>query len=98
MNTNIIYDLEGFLNQVIDKKCWTAWRAEKRTNVSGKITITKVPYSKIGVKSETGLGSSLSGGLDASACKPVAVLRRRGPRRSVGRPLRGLSRPPHCLA
>src|SRR5215813_4758626 len=44
-------------------------------------------------KSETGLVSSLSGGLDASACKPVAVLRRRGPRRSVGRPLRGLSRP-----
>src|SRR5215472_14509527 len=52
MNTNCIYSLREFLDQVISKKCWTAWRAEKRTNVSGKITVTKVPYSKIGVKSE----------------------------------------------
>ena|SRR5215472_15430749 len=53
MNTNCIYSLREFLDQVISKKCWTAWRAEKRTNVSGKVTVTKVPYSKIGIKSES---------------------------------------------
>ena len=45
-----------------------------------------------GVKPETGLGSSFSG-LDPSARIPVAVLRRRGWRRTVATPLRGLSWP-----
>jgi hypothetical protein len=40
-----------------------------------------------------GAGFDFSGGLDRSARIPVAVLRRRGSRRTVGRPLRGLSRP-----
>jgi hypothetical protein len=44
------------------------------------------------VKSKTWRGSSFSS-LDPSARIPVAVLRRRGWRRTVGTPLRGLSRP-----
>jgi len=39
-----------------------------------------------GVESEAGLGSTFSGGLDRSARMPVAVLRRRGSRRTVGTP------------
>jgi hypothetical protein len=50
-------------------------------------------YLGLAGRSETGLGSTFSGGLDRSARMPVAVLRRRGSRRSVGTPLRGLSRP-----
>jgi hypothetical protein len=48
-----------------------------------------------GVESEAGLGSTFSGGLDRSARMPVAVLRRRGSRRTVGTPFGdwGLSRP-----
>ena len=38
-------------------------------------------------------GFDFSGGLDRSARMTVAVLRRRGSRRTVGTPLRGLSRP-----
>src|SRR5262245_19665025 len=53
MNTHYIYSMSDFLDQIITKKCWTAWRNEKRTNASGKVTVTKVPYSKIGVKSES---------------------------------------------
>jgi hypothetical protein len=50
-------------------------------------------YLGLAGRSETGLGSTFSGGLDRSARMPLAVRRRRGSRRTVGSPLRGLSRP-----
>jgi hypothetical protein len=59
----------------------------------GIITSKRIWMRSWRVESETGLGSTFSGGLDRSARMPVAVLRRRGSRRTVGTPLRGLSRP-----
>src|SRR6516165_8025581 len=44
-------------------------------------------------RNRNGAEFDFSGGVDRFACMPVAVLRRRGWRRTVGTPLRGLSRP-----
>ena len=57
-----------------------------------------IPLSQVGqylgLAGRSRNGAELSsGGVDPSACIPVAVLRRRGWRRTVGTPLRGLSRP-----
>src|SRR6266404_1062379 len=53
MSVNHIYSSDEFFGQVTERKCWTAWRTEERTNQKGEIGTTKVPYSKLKVKSES---------------------------------------------
>src|ERR1700730_1440885 len=53
MSFNDIYRLDEFFRQVAEEKCWTAWRTEERRTKSGEVRKTKVPYSEIGVKSES---------------------------------------------
>ena len=53
MRFNDIYRLDEFFRQVAEQKCWTAWRTEERRTKNGEVRKTKVPYSEIGVKSES---------------------------------------------
>ena len=54
MSVNHIYSLGEFFCQVAEKKCWTAWRTERRTNkTTGQVKVTTVPYSRATVESKS---------------------------------------------
>ena len=53
MSVNHIYSQDEFFSQVASQKCWTAWRTEERTDKNGRVTVTKAPYSRIGVQSKS---------------------------------------------
>src|SRR5262249_28415953 len=53
MSVNHIYTQDELSSQVALQKSWTAWSTQARTNRSEKITVTKVPYARVGVPSQS---------------------------------------------